>query len=201
MFHFSKDRGRKPMYIIAGLGNPGSQYATTRHNIGFMAIDRLAEHYDVTIDRHKFSSLTAQCMMDGKKVLLMKPLTYMNNSGEAIAEAAAYYKIPPENIVVISDDINLDPGKMRIRSKGSAGGHNGLKSIIECLGSDQFPRVRVGIGDRKKSQMSLADFVLSHFTEEDLKLLEEPRENAGKAAELILDGDITEAMNRYNRTK
>lgn len=189
------------MYIIAGLGNPGSQYANTRHNVGFMAVDRLAEKHDVTIDRHKFQSLTAQCLIDGQKVLLMKPLTYMNNSGEAIAEAAAYFKIPPEHIIVFSDDINLKPGTMRIRRSGSAGGHNGLKSIIECVGSDQFPRIRIGIGDRKRSQMSLADFVLSHFSEEDRKVLEEPLDNAGSAAELILKDDITEAMNRYNRSK
>lgn len=189
------------MFIIAGLGNPGSKYATTRHNIGFMAIDRLAERYNVTIDRHKFQSLTAQAVINGQKVLLMKPLTYMNNSGEAIAEAAAYYKIPPEHIIVFSDDINLHPGKMRIRKNGSAGGHNGLKSIIECLGSDEFPRIRIGVGNRRRSEMDLADFVLSHLTDEDMKVLDEPLENAGKAAELILDDNIEEAMNLYNRTK
>lgn len=189
------------MFIIAGLGNPGSKYATTRHNIGFMAIDRLAERFGVTIDRHKFQSLTAQTIINGHKVLLMKPLTYMNNSGEAIAEAAAYYKIPPEHVIVFSDDINLHPGKMRIRKNGSAGGHNGLKSIIECLGSDEFPRIRIGVGNRRRSEMDLADFVLSHLTDEDMKVLDEPLENAGKAAELILDDNIEEAMNLYNRTK
>ena len=186
------------MYLIAGLGNPDSEYKNTRHNVGFMAIDRLAEMYDVEVTRMKFHSLTAQCVISGEKCMLMKPLTYMNNSGEAIDEAARFYKIPPENIIVISDDINLKPGKLRIRIKGSAGGHNGLKSIIECVGSNEFPRVRVGIGDRQHSKQTLADFVLSKFTDEDMKIMDTALENAGKAAELIVAGDIVKAMNLYN---
>lgn len=193
-----KNRGTKPVYIIAGLGNPGSKYQRTRHNVGFMAVDRLAEKHGASIDRMKFQSLTARCQINGESVLLMKPMTYMNNSGEAIAEAARFYKIPPENIVIISDDINLEPGKMRIRRSGSAGGHNGLKSIIQCVGSDAFPRVRIGIGDRDRRFESLADFVLSKFTEDDMKVLDAPLENAGKAAELILKGDVSTAMNRFN---
>jgi len=192
MFGFSS----KPRYLIAGLGNPGSQYERTRHNVGFMAIDKLAERNGVSIDRLKYQALTARCTIGDKGVLLMKPQTYMNNSGESIAEAARFFKIPPENIIILSDDINLEPGKLRIRRHGSAGGHNGLKSIIECVGSDQFPRVRIGIGDRDRRQETLADFVLSKFTEKDLKEL--PLEEAAEAAELILEGDIAEAMNRFN---
>lgn len=195
MAFFQKKEG---MYLIAGLGNPGSDYRRTRHNVGFMAIDRLAEANGVSIDRLKFQALTARCELCGRKVLLMKPQTYMNNSGEAVDEASRFYKIPPEHIIVISDDINLEPGKLRIRRSGSAGGHNGLKSIIQCLGSDEFPRVRVGVGDRNRRQETLADFVLSKFTEDDLKDMEETLTNAGKAAELILQGDIAEAMNKYN---
>lgn len=186
------------MYLIVGLGNPDSEYKNTRHNVGFMAIDCLAESYNVEMTRMKFNSLIAQCLIGGEKCMLMKPLTYMNNSGEAIYEAARFYKIPPENIIVISDDINLNPGKLRIRAKGSAGGHNGLKSIIECIGSSDFPRVRVGIGDRQNSRQPLADFVLSKFTEEDMKTMGPALENAGKAAELIVSGDIVKAMNLYN---
>lgn len=189
------------MYLIVGLGNPGSKYANTRHNVGWMAIDRLADDLGVSVDRNKFHALTAQAVLGGEKVLLMKPMTYMNNSGEAVEDAASFYKIPPENIIVISDDISLNPGKMRIRRSGSAGGHNGLKSIIQCVGSDAFPRIRIGIGSKPHPEMDLADFVLSRFSEEETKALQEPLENAGKAAELILKGDVQEAMNRYNRTK
>lgn len=192
MFGFSS----KPAYIIAGLGNPGSDYQRTRHNVGFLVLDTLADKHGVSLTRMKYHSLMARTTIDGKGVLLMKPQTYMNNSGEAIEEAASYFKIPPEHIIVISDDINLEPGKLRIRRSGSAGGHNGLKSIIECTGSDQFPRVRVGIGDRNRRQEDLADFVLSKFTEDDLKAL--PLEEAAEAAELILAGNIAEAMNRFN---
>ena len=189
------------MYLIVGLGNPGSKYANTRHNVGWMAIDRLADDLGVSVDRNKFHALTAQAVLGGEKVLLMKPMTYMNNSGEAVEDAASFYKIPPENIIVISDDISLNPGKMRIRRSGSAGGHNGLKSIIQCVGSDAFPRIRIGIGSKPHPEMDLADFVLSRFIEEETKALQEPLENAGKAAELILKGDVQEAMNLYNRTK
>ncbi len=191
------------MYIIAGLGNPESKYENTRHNAGFMALDVLADRLGVDVNRQKFRSLTGTATVNGEKVLLMKPLTYMNNSGEAIAEAASYFKIPPENIVVICDDINMDPGMLRIRRNGSAGGHNGLKSIIQCVGSDQFPRIKVGVGNFSKVRngMTLVDFVMGKFSAEDKKKLESPLEDAGLAAELIIEGDTDEAMNRYNRTK
>lgn len=191
-------RNTKPMYIIAGLGNPGSKYENTRHNAGFMAIDRLAESKGVDIIKNKFNSLTAQCEIGGEKVLLMKPLTYMNNSGEAIEEARAFFKIPEENVIVISDDITQKPGKLRIRRKGSAGGHNGLKSIIQCVGTDEFPRIRVGVGEKPHPDADLISHVLGRFSEEEMKELTVALDNAAKAAELIVAGDIAEAMNRYN---
>ena len=138
------------MYIIAGLGNPGSKYENTRHNIGWLALDELARQQGVSVDRMKFHALTGQCVLNGEKVLLMKPTTYMNNSGEAIEEARSFYKIPTGNVIVISDDINLAPGKMRIRRKGGAGGHNGLKSIIQCMGTEDFPRVHGPCGLRPR---------------------------------------------------
>lgn len=186
------------MYIIAGLGNPGSKYENTRHNAGFMAIDRLAESKGVDIIKNKFNSLIAQCEIGGEKVLLMKPLTYMNNSGEAIEEARAFFKIPEENVIVISDDITQKPGKLRIRRKGSAGGHNGLKSIIQCVGTDEFPRIRVGVGEKPHPDADLISHVLGRFSEEEMKELTVALDNAAKAAELIVAGDIAEAMNRYN---
>ena len=186
------------MYIIAGLGNPGSKYENTRHNIGWLAVDELAKAQGVTVDRMKFHALTGQCVLAGEKVLLMKPTTYMNNSGEAIEEARNFYKIPTHNVIVLSDDVNLPPGKLRIRRKGSAGGHNGLKSIIECMGTDDFPRVRLGIGSKTHPDMDLADYVLGKFPKGEQKAVEEALKNAADAAELIVAGDVTEAMNRYN---
>ena len=186
------------MYLLVGLGNPGSQYEYTRHNIGFIAIDKLAETLNVKADRLKFNAFTAECKINGEKCLLMKPQTFMNNSGESVGEAARFYKIPPENIVIISDDISLKPGKMRIRRKGSAGGHNGLKSIIAHLGSENFPRVKLGVGDRENPDHSLADFVLSKFSKEDMKIVEEIAKKAADAIVLIVSGDVDEAMNKYN---
>lgn len=186
------------MYIIAGLGNPGSKYENTRHNIGWLALDELARQQGVSADRMKFHALTAQCVLAGEKVLLMKPTTYMNNSGEAIEEARSFYKIPTGNVIVISDDINLDPGKMRIRRKGGAGGHNGLKSIIECMGTEDFPRIRLGIGAKSHPDMDLADYVLGKFPKDEQKLIDETLKNASKAAELIVAGDVGEAMNQFN---
>lgn len=195
---FERFRGGRPMYIIAGLGNPGSKYENTRHNIGWLALDELAREQGVSVDRMKFHALTAQCVLAGEKVLLMKPTTYMNNSGEAIEEARNFYKIPTHNVIVLSDDINLPPGKLRIRRKGSAGGHNGLKSIIQCMGTDDFPRVRLGIGSKTHPDMDLADYVLGKFPKSEQKAIEEALKNAADAAELIVAGDVTGAMNRYN---
>lgn len=186
------------MYIIAGLGNPGSKYENTRHNIGWLALDELAKAHGVSADRMKFHALTAQCVIAGQKVLLMKPTTYMNNSGEAIEEARSFYKIPTGNVIVLSDDINLAPGKLRIRRKGSAGGHNGLKSIIQCMGTDDFPRIRLGVGAKTHPDMELADYVLGKFPKEEQKAIEEALKNAAHAAELIVENDINEAMNLYN---
>lgn len=186
-------------FIIAGLGNPGTKYEDTRHNCGFMSVETLGEMYKTEIKRLKFKSLTAEITVADKRCLLMKPTTFMNNSGEAVEEAADFYKIPPENIIVIYDDINLDVGRLRIRQKGSDGGHNGMKSIILHLNSDNFPRIRVGVGKKPHPDYDLADWVLSRFTKEEGKLLEPALSNAAKAAELIVQEKINEAMNLYNR--
>lgn len=186
-------------FIIVGLGNPGTKYEDTRHNCGFMSVETLGEMYKTEIKRLKFKSLTAEITVADKRCLLMKPTTFMNNSGEAVDEAADFYKIPPENIIVIYDDINLDVGRLRIRQKGSDGGHNGMKSIILHLNSDNFPRIRVGVGKKPHPDYDLADWVLSRFTKEEGELLEPALSNAAKAAELIVQEKINEAMNLYNR--
>lgn len=197
-----RDKETVPMtpieYIIAGLGNPGTQYEDTRHNCGFMAAETLAESYNTEIKRLKFKSLTAELTLSGKRCLVMKPTTFMNNSGDAVEEAAAFYKIPPENVVVIYDDISLDVGRLRIRGKGSDGGHNGMKSIILRLNSDNFPRIRIGVGQKPHPDYNLADWVLSRFTKAEGEKLEPALKNAAKAAELIVGGKINEAMNLYN---
>lgn len=186
------------MMIIAGLGNPTDQYKGTRHNVGFMVLDKLAEESRITVNQHKFKALTGAGFLGGQRVLLMKPLTYMNLSGESLRAAADFYKVEPEDILVIYDDISLEPGMLRIRKKGSAGGHNGMKSIIKHLGADTFPRIRVGIGGEKHPNQDLADYVLGHFSKEELAELEGAIEKAAKAAELIAMDEIDEAMNRYS---
>lgn len=185
-------------YIIAGLGNPGAKYEMTRHNAGFLAIDMLAMKQNKEIKRLKFHALTCDAEIEGKKCLLMKPQTFMNNSGEAIGEAAKFYKIPPQNIIVLSDDISLDVGKIRIRRKGSAGGHNGLKSIIAHLGSEDFPRVKIGVGKKPNAYMDLADWVLGRFPKELEPQLKEALENADGAISLIMQDKFDRAMNLYN---
>lgn len=197
---FFKKKAAGPIdFLIVGLGNPGRQYEQTRHNAGFMAIDTLADSLGVTIDRAQFHSLTARAEIDGVKVLLMKPQTLMNLSGLAVQEAAMFYKLAPEQIVVISDDINLTPGKLRIRPNGSAGGQNGLKDIIKCLGSENFLRVRVGVGQKPHPEYDLAKWVLSRFSDEDMKTMKPAFEDAGKAAALIAAGDLQRAMNLYSK--
>lgn len=186
-----------PEYIIVGLGNPGKDYEKTRHNTGFMAMDKLAEKCGAKIDRLKYKALTAQTNFCGHSVLLMKPQTFMNLSGEAVFAAMDFYKIPIEKVIVIFDDTTLEVGKMRIRKKGSAGGHNGLKSIIGLCGSDAFPRIKIGIG-KKPDGWDLADWVLGKYSEEDLKTLDGMYENACDAAKLIMDGKTDEAMNKFN---
>lgn len=185
-------------YIIAGLGNPGAKYEMTRHNAGFLAIDMLAMKQNKEIKRLKFHAFTCDAEIEGKKCLLMKPQTFMNNSGEAIGEAAKFYKIPPQNIIVLSDDISLDVGKIRIRRKGSAGGHNGLKSIIAHLGSEDFPRVKIGVGKKPNAYMDLADWVLGRFPKELEPQLKEALENADGAISLIVQDKFDRAMNLYN---
>ncbi len=188
-----------PEFIIAGLGNPGTRYEDTRHNCGFMAAETLAEGYGAELKRLKFKSLTGELNIGGKRCLVMKPTTFMNNSGDAVEEAAGFYRIPPERVLVIYDDISLDVGRLRIRGKGSDGGHNGMKSIILRLNSDNFPRIRIGVGEKPNKDYDLADWVLSRFSKEEGERLETALKNAVKAAELIVEGKINEAMNLYNR--
>ena len=198
MFFGKKDFGSSVDYIIAGLGNPGSQYDLTRHNAGFMAIDKIAEEYKVKVDRIKFKSLCNTFEMKGKKVLLMKPQTFMNLSGQSITEAMNFYKVPIENVIVICDDISLEPSKLRIRRKGSDGGHNGLKNIIYLSGKDTFPRIRVGVGQKPHPEYDLAAWVLSRFTPNEQKLMAEGIEKALRSCELMVQGNIDQAMNKFN---
>ena len=184
-------------YIVAGLGNPGSKYEGTRHNAGFMALDAIAEKANAPVDRLKFKGLTGRATVGGKSVLLLKPSTFMNLSGESLREAMAFYHVPPEKTILLFDDISLLPGKIRIRSKGSAGGHNGVKNIIYLSGKDTFPRVKLGVG-HKPPEWDLADWVLGRFSEEDQKRMEEAVQNAVSAVELMVNGKIQEAMNLYN---
>lgn len=185
-------------YMIVGLGNPGKKYEFTKHNAGFLCLDLFAQENNVKIDRLKFKALIGEIRLNGKRCLLVKPQTFMNLSGESIREAASFYKIPPEKIIVIFDDISLEPGKLRIRRKGSDGGHNGIKSIIYQLSSDGFPRIKVGVGAKPHPDYDLADWVMTPFTNDNLKLLRQAADNACKAIELIIDGKIDEAMSRFN---
>lgn len=186
-------------FIIAGLGNPGQQYQKTRHNVGFVAVDFIAAKLGVKIDRAKFHSLTAEAKLGEVRVLLMKPETYMNNSGVAIGEAASFYKIPPERVLVLHDEISFEPGMMRIRRKGSAGGHNGLKSIIAHLASEEFPRVKIGVGKKPTPEYDLADWVLGKLPKEHSDLIDARLGDIYSAAQLIAGGDIDEAMQRYSK--
>lgn len=186
-------------HIVAGLGNIGKAYERTRHNAGFLAIDYIAEKLGVRIDRVKFHATVAEAEIGGTGVLLMKPTTLMNNSGVAIAEAAAFYKIPAENVIVLHDEISFDPGIIRIRRKGSAGGHNGLKSIIAHIGSQDFPRIKIGVGKKPSPEYDLADFVLGKFPEDDLKRLAERYADIHSATELIVKGDIETAMQKFSK--
>ena len=188
------------MYIIVGLGNPGKQYEGTRHNVGFDVIDALAEKYHISVLEKKHKALIGKGMVAGQKVILVKPLTFMNLSGESVREAIDYYKVDEaEELIVIYDDISLIPGGLRIRGKGSAGGHNGIKSILQHLGHDTFKRVKVGVGEKPKG-WDLADHVLSRFTAEERKAVDETIKTAVEAVELLVTDGIDEAMNRCNRT-
>ena len=185
-------------YIAVGLGNPGKKYENTRHNTGFIAIDKIAEKYGCNINRLKYNALTAECVIAGKKVLLMKPQTFMNLSGEAVTQAMSFYKIPAEKVVIIFDDISLDVGRMRIRRKGSDGGQRGVRSIIGLSGSENFPRIKIGIGEKPHSGWQLSDWVLSRFTKEEIETLDKVTDNACKALEYIVSGNIDKAMSEYN---
>lgn len=185
-------------FLLVGLGNPGKQYENTRHNAGFMALDKIAQKSHTEIKRIKFKGSVGECSLGGKKVLLLKPSTYMNLSGQSVKEAMTFYKLSPEQVLILFDDINLEPGKLRIRRKGSDGGHNGMKNIIYLSGSDQFPRIKLGVGKKPHPDYNLADWVLSKFTTQEQKELDLALENAAAAAELIVRGDIDRAMNLYN---
>lgn len=189
----------KPIsFIIAGLGNPGGDYTFTRHNAGFLAVDYFSEKYNFRVDRSRFRSLVGELTIAGRRGLVMKPQTYMNNSGEAIRDAADFYKLAPESIIVFCDDISLAPGKIRVRRKGSDGGHNGLKSIIYQLGSDEFPRVRLGVGAKPHPDYDLAAWVLGTFPDADKQLFFDALTRAADNLPLIVSGDLDRAMNILN---
>lgn len=188
------------MILIAGLGNPGKEYENTRHNAGFLVLDTLAQKLGADLSERKHRALCGKAVIGGQKVILLKPQTYMNSSGESIRAAADYYKVPPEDILVVYDDISLAPGQLRIRAKGSAGGHNGIKSIIAHIGTQEFPRVKVGIGE-KPPRMDLADYVLGHFSSGEKKIMEEAAKEAADAICEIVNVGIEQAMNDHNRRK
>lgn len=189
------------MYLIAGLGNPGKQYANTRHNVGFDVMDAIADKYNISISEKKHKALCGKGVIDGQKVVLAKPQTFMNLSGESVVELLNYYKLDPEEeLIVVFDDISLAPGNLRIRKKGSAGGHNGIKNIIAMTGTQNFQRIKVGVGEKPKG-WDLADHVLGHFSSADRKKVEESIEDAVSALEMMLRGDVEQAMNDFNRKK
>ncbi len=185
-------------WLIVGLGNPGTEYAKTRHNAGFRAIDLLAENLGCKIDRAKFQGLYGQTSYNGIKLFLLKPLTYMNLSGQAVQQLSAYFHIPPQRVIVLFDDISLPPGRLRIRANGSAGGHNGIKSIIAELGSQDFPRVKIGVGAKAYPEQDLADWVLSAFSASEEKDLSVALKNGADAALCIIEKGVPEASNRFN---
>lgn len=185
-------------FIIVGLGNIGQKYENTRHNAGFIAIDKIASDYNVKIDKLKFKALTTSINIGTNKVLLMKPQTFMNLSGESVVEAVNFYKIPPENVIVLVDDISLDVSKMRIRSKGSHGGQNGLRNISLHLSTDNYPRIKIGVGAKPHPDYDLADWVLSTFKNDEIKEIEKISQNCVKACEFIINGDMQKAMSSFN---
>lgn len=188
-----------PEYLVVGLGNPGAKYETTRHNAGFLCVEALCDKYGFTVKKLKFNALIGDAVIGAHRVIVMKPQTMMNNSGEAVRECASFYKIPPERVIVISDDVSLPVGALRIKRRGSAGGHNGLKSIIACLGSEDFPRIKLGVGD-KKDGADIIDHVLGSFPKADIPVMREAMLSAADALPYILDGNIDEAMNLYNKS-
>lgn len=196
---FGKKKSNPPEWLIAGLGNPGKKYELTRHNAGFICIDKLAEKYGVKINKLSFNALTANCRIGDSDCLLMKPQTFMNNSGEAVSAAAEKYNIPSERIIVISDDISFNVGTLRIRRNGSSGGQNGLNNIILMLDTQNFPRIKVGVGKRPES-IPTVDWVLSEFVVDEIAKIKEVAENVGMAVEEIISADVDSAMGKYNKT-
>lgn len=185
-------------WIVVGLGNPGPKYDWTRHNVGFLVIDELADRANIPVQRVKYKALTNTTKLGGKSVLLMKPVTYMNLSGEAVGQAARFYKVPPERVLVISDDVSLPQGKLRIRRSGSAGGHNGLKNIIAHLGTDQFPRVKVGVGNKPRPDSDMAAWVLGKFTGPDREAMEAAVKKASDAVACLIEQGADKAMAQFN---
>ena len=185
-------------WLIVGLGNPGKDYTRTRHNCGFRALDILAEKLSCKVDKGKFQGLYGQCNYQGKKLLLLKPQTYMNLSGKSVLQLSAYFNVPPQRIIVMFDDISLEPGRLRIRADGSAGGHNGIKSIIQEVGSQDFPRIKIGVGAKPNPEYDLADWVLSTFSASEEKALGPALDRAADAALSIIDKGVPETANRYN---
>ena len=197
MFFSSKKAGPVE-WLVVGLGNPGDKYAWTRHNMGYLVIDELAERLSIPVKKLKYKALTNTAVLGGHSVLLMKPTTYMNLSGESVGQAARFYKIPPERVLVISDDVALPQGKLRVRRSGSAGGHNGLKNIVQHLGNGDFTRIRVGVGGKPNPDFELMDFVLGHFSGEDRKVMEETVSKAADAVACMVTDGVDLAMNRFN---
>lgn len=193
MTGFSKDA-----WLIVGLGNPGREYENSRHNCGFRAVDRLAQRLGCKIDKAKFQGLYGKLQYNGSPLYLLKPLTYMNLSGQSVLQLSAYFQIPPQKIIVLSDDISLAPGRLRVRGSGSAGGHNGIKSIIAQLGSEEFPRVKIGVGEKPTPEYDLAAWVLGSFPAAQEKAVSQALDAAGDAALAIIDLGVPEAMSRFN---
>jgi len=187
-----------PEWMIVGLGNPGAKYETTRHNAGFLALDVLSAKLGIRVDSMKFSGLIGRGTVNGKNVILLKPQKFMNLSGECVKAAADFYNLPMERVIVLYDDVSLQPGKIRVRAKGSAGGHNGIKNIIMQCGTDVFPRVKIGVGDKPHPDYDMADWVLSNFTKEEQQALTPAIDNAAAAAQVIITSGAAEASNRFN---
>ncbi|MBR4868502.1 MAG: aminoacyl-tRNA hydrolase [Clostridia bacterium] len=198
VFSKFKTTSGAPEYLIVGLGNPGDKYTLTRHNVGFLFIDRLADRMNIKVNKLKFKGLYGDGMVGGVRCLLLKPQTFMNLSGESVGEITKFYKIPPQNVIVAFDDVSLNIGELRIRKKGSAGGHNGIKSIIAHLSSEDFPRIKIAIGPKTHPQMDLADFVLGRITGEDEVKLADAIDRAVDAVALMVQGKTDQAMNKFN---
>lgn len=195
---FKRSGGSGIQWLVVGLGNPGAKYESTRHNMGFLVVDKLAQNEKLKFNKLRFKAWTATWEVSGEKVLLMKPQTYMNLSGEAVGQAARFYKIPADHVLVISDDIALPAGKLRIRAGGSAGGHNGLKNIIQHLGTDRFPRIKVGVGSPQQAEHDIADWVTGKPMGEDQKVIIEALDKAVAAIPVLIEQGVDRAMNRFN---